>query len=172
MPIDDNNLSFAGVVALIFSAAYLLVHFPNVLSFQKISFSFILLAIVTGIAMHLIPFQSGGLSLFVSFLGNDIPKRILFISFLAVGFPVIEEVFFRGLLFPIISGRVGTGAGAIVSMTLFTLYHFPKQNEIVFLLLSGGVFTWLAFKSRSVIPAILAHSAGNMCWLILALRSH
>jgi membrane protease YdiL (CAAX protease family) len=172
MPIDDNNLSFASVVALIFSAAYLMVRFPSVLSFQKPTLNFLIFAVITGAGMHYIPFRPGGLSLFASFLDYDIPKKALFIFFLTVGFPVIEEVYFRGLLLPLLARKVGTGAGAIVSMTVFTLYHFPRQDEIAFLLLSGGVFTWLAFKSRSVIPAILAHSVGNTCWLILALKSH
>lgn len=89
----------------------------------------------------------------------------LFFLMVAIGAPIAEELFFRGLVLRSIEKRFGTGwaiAGSSVAFgaTHFQVLQFPALTAV------GVVFALLAVKSGRLGPAILAHMAFNAATVI------
>jgi len=166
---DDNGQAFVVFISLAMGSIFLARRFPKIISFKGTTLSWAVIAVFTSAALSLIPAGSGSIHL-KPFLSYGHAGRIIFVIFLTLLLPVIEEIYFRGLLYPIISKYLGYGAGAIITITIFTLGHSPSMSEVLLLAASGSLYTWLAHRSKSLIPAILAHSVGNSIWLIIALR--
>lgn len=168
---DDNGQAFVVFIALATGSIFLSRRFPEIITFRGTTLSWAALAVSLSAALSLIPAAGSGSIHLAPFLAYGYTGRMIFVVFLCILLPVIEEAYFRGLLYPILSKYLGYGAGAIITITLFTLGHSPSLKEVLLIAASGSLYTWLAHRSRSLIPAILAHSAGNSIWLMLALRS-
>ena len=84
---------------------------------------------------------------------------LLFI-FLAIGAPVVEELFFRGLLFRSLRRRFGPTVAVVGSAVLFGLAHF-EPLQLPALILFGLVLGVLAEKSGRLGPGIVAHAVFN-----------
>jgi len=82
------------------------------------------------------------------------------VVFLAVGAPVVEELFFRGLLLRSLQRRFGTVAGVLGSAALFGLAHF-ELLQLPALILFGIVLAVLATRTGRLGPGIAAHAAFN-----------
>ncbi|SRR6266702_337003 len=167
---DFNAQGFAVFIALSAASVFITSRFPKVLSFHRISLSMAAIAILAGVAIELIPGGSGSIHL-VPYMAYGLSGRIIFIIIICLLLPIIEEIYFRGLLYPIISRYIGYKAAALITVTLFTLSHNPSLSEVLLLALSGGLYTWLVHRTGSIISGILAHSAGNSAWLILAIAA-
>ena len=77
-----------------------------------------------------------------------------------VGAPVIEELFFRGLLLRALKARIGSVGAVIASGVLFGLAHFePLQLPV--LALFGVVLGMVALRTGRLGPGICAHAAFN-----------
>jgi uncharacterized protein len=77
--------------------------------------------------------------------------------------PLAEEVFFRGLLFPVLRSRWGTAAGVIVTGLLFSLVHAagsPAEALIVLFVLGAGLCL-LYLRTGSLLPCIGLHALNN-----------
>ena len=79
---------------------------------------------------------------------------------LAVGAPVVEELFFRGLLQRSLVRRYGPGPGIGVTAVLFGLTHFDLA-VLPGITLFGVVLGVLAHRHGRLGPAIAAHVAFN-----------
>ncbi len=81
--------------------------------------------------------------------------------------PVSEEMLYRGMIYPAAARRTGITAGVIISVIVFTVFHFNLYwlGEIFF---AGLVFTLLYIKTGSIIPGIIAHAAVNSWRLVMA----
>jgi uncharacterized protein len=84
---------------------------------------------------------------------------LLFI-FLAIGAPLIEELFFRGLLFRSLRRRYGPVVAIVGSAVVFGLAHF-ELLQLPALILFGLVLGVLAEKTGRLGPGIVAHAAFN-----------
>ena len=72
---------------------------------------------------------------------------------------VAEEFLFRGFLLFGLVGKIGYH-GVWVSNVLFALAHFSKPlPEIAFSFSAGILFSYLALKTKSFVPAAIAHFA-------------
>ena len=88
------------------------------------------------------------------------------VSMALVGF--VEELIFRGFLFKAMLKDGNVKAAVIISSVTFGLGHisnlFTGQdltetlNQIIFAVAVGFVFTFVFYKSGSLLPGILAHS--------------
>jgi len=88
------------------------------------------------------------------------------VSMALVGF--VEELLFRGFLFKAMLKDGSVKAAVIISSVTFGLGHimnlFTGQdlietlNQVVFAVAVGFVFTFVFYKSGSLLPGILAHS--------------
>jgi membrane protease YdiL (CAAX protease family) len=166
LPEDDNLNSLMWAGGLIVASKVIVSWFPGQLSFHNPSFNSVIIAIVAAIGIHVIlwgwPLAEGYLNHFYSY---ELFGRIVYAIVLCVIFPVVEEIYFRGLLLPVISLRFGVGNGAILSVIMFILYHMTSKG-VLSLALLGGVSTWLAIRTKTLIPSIVMHITFNSIWLI------
>jgi membrane protease YdiL (CAAX protease family) len=81
--------------------------------------------------------------------------QLLFFSFLG---PVLEELVFRGLLYPLWAQRWGWFAAAIASSFLFSLYHTASFQAFV----SSVIFVCVYRRTGSLRAPILVHAVGNL----------
>ncbi|HEY3364064.1 MAG TPA: CPBP family intramembrane glutamic endopeptidase [Symbiobacteriaceae bacterium] len=81
--------------------------------------------------------------------------------------PIAEETFFRGFLFPSLATRFGNAVGIGLTSVLFGLFHSPDLFHIGLAIIAGFTFNLIALRSRSLIPAILAHGIYNALIIFL-----
>jgi membrane protease YdiL (CAAX protease family) len=93
----------------------------------------------------------------------------ILLLFLALGAPVVEELFFRGLLLRSLLGRMPAAPAVVVSAVLFALAHF-EVVQFVGLVLFGVVLALLAWRTRRLGPSIAAHVAFNAVAVISAVH--
>jgi membrane protease YdiL (CAAX protease family) len=94
--------------------------------------------------------------------------------FAVVVAPLVEEIFFRGILYPTLRQKWGVVPGVLLTATVFALLHFHPPTFLP--LFALAVFLCLAFEYTGSLPAcILAHSLFNSLsiiaiWLLRSLR--
>jgi membrane protease YdiL (CAAX protease family) len=86
-------------------------------------------------------------------------RRLSFIALVLIP-PIIEEVVFRGFVFPAFARRWGVWAGAITSSILFGLAHL-QGNVGVYTVVLGLLLCLMYVKLRSIVPGILLHMLNN-----------
>jgi membrane protease YdiL (CAAX protease family) len=104
-------------------------------------------------------------------VANPVPYNILMLITLVIIAPVVEEVFFRMLLFPRLSVRWGTVTGIIVSSLMFALLHdMAWVGAFVF----GVASCTLYMHTRTILVPIAVHSLNNAIAAAVAwwARSH
>ncbi len=75
--------------------------------------------------------------------------------------PVIEEMVFRGFIFPGLSMRFGVKAAAVLSSVLFAIAHF-QANVGIYTFILGLILCLLYVRFRSIIPGIGLHMVNNL----------
>ena len=74
--------------------------------------------------------------------------------------PIIEEVFFRGIIVGGLLAYRPKSQAAIWSAILFGIYHLnPWQFPVAFIL--GLVFAWWIIQTGSLLPCLLGHALNN-----------
>lgn len=91
---------------------------------------------------------------------HTLPAVVLLIIFLAVGAPLIEELFFRGLLLRALLGRMPVPAAIVISSVLFALAHF-EAVQLAGLAAFGVVLAYMAWRTGRLGLSIGAHMAFN-----------
>jgi membrane protease YdiL (CAAX protease family) len=96
---------------------------------------------------------------------GSVSPIILFLM-LAVGAPIVEEIFYRGLVFTAIANRFGLVTGGIVSSLLFGVSHYQGggYNGLFVILLTtglGGVLAYARYRSKGLALPILIHIVFN-----------
>ena len=93
----------------------------------------------------------------------------MFLVFAPLPAPFVEEVYFRGLLFPALRSHIGSLAAILVTALLFALLHGVQLAftpwPLAILFLTGWVLTWIRARSGSVACSFLVHSAYNIALL-------
>lgn len=79
--------------------------------------------------------------------------------------PFVEELFFRGFLFPLIARSVGPWVSIVVTAILFALPH-GAQNEwewqqLVLIALAGVVFGFARYRTGATTASFLMHAGFN-----------
>ena len=80
--------------------------------------------------------------------------------------PVVEELFFRGLLLRSMVQRWGTRVGVVGSSVIFGATHF-QAIQFPALALAGLLFAVLAVRAGRLGPAIAAHAGFNAATVIV-----
>lgn len=91
---------------------------------------------------------------------HTVPQVALLVVFLAIGAPLIEELFFRGLLFRALLGRMPVPFAVVVSSVLFGLAHF-EAIQLGGLAVFGAVLAYMAWRTGRLGLSIGAHMAFN-----------
>jgi len=83
--------------------------------------------------------------------------------------PVVEELYFRGLLYHALR-RWGVPIAVVSSSILFSLVHgVPRAIPVLFVL--GAAFALLAEKTNSIIPAAVLHALNNSLAMVAGLAA-
>ena len=128
----------------------------------------------------------GVLMLGLDFLGRflPMPKTTPFDQFfdrpldayLTVAFaitlgPLMEELFFRGFLYPVVARRLGAFWGILLTALPFGLMHYLQYRSwsaVLIISLVGVVLTTVRAVTKSVASSFLAHVGYNGTLMILA----
>jgi membrane protease YdiL (CAAX protease family) len=84
--------------------------------------------------------------------------------------PVVEELFYRGLLLRSMERRWGTAVAVVGSSVVFALVHF-QPYDLLPLALAGLLFGTLRARSGRLGPGIWAHVAFNLTAIISLLAT-
>lgn len=98
------------------------------------------------------------------------PVIVLF-AFLAVGAPIVEELFFRGLLLRSLLSRVRAPIAIVLSALLFALAHF-EAVQFGGLAAFGVVLGVLAWRTGRLAPGMAAHAAFNAAAVVSLVFKH
>lgn len=96
---------------------------------------------------------------------NNIPELILFSISAILLAPVIEELFFRGIVLQKLSNKWGVKSGVLTSSLLFAVLHLNIAIISIFIL--SIMFSVLYFKTRNLLTSILCHCFYNIMVTIL-----
>jgi CAAX protease family protein len=101
--------------------------------------------------------------------GSD-AEVVLLVLMVVVGAPIIEELFFRGLLMRAIQARWDDRIALVVSALFFALVHF-QPLQIPGLFAFGLILGTCAQRTGRLGMGILAHSAFNATAVVMLLTS-
>jgi membrane protease YdiL (CAAX protease family) len=87
-----------------------------------------------------------------------------------VAAPVVEELFFRGLVLRSIQARYSDWLAVVGSAVLFALVHF-QPVQLPALLLFGIVVGYLALRTKRLGMSIFAHAGFNATTIVYLLAS-
>jgi len=89
--------------------------------------------------------------------------------------PLIEEIFFRGFLYPVVARRLGVGWGIFLTALPFGLMHLAQYGyswgAVLIVFLVGVVLTAVRAMTKSVAASFLAHVGYNGTLMALAVWS-
>jgi membrane protease YdiL (CAAX protease family) len=91
---------------------------------------------------------------------------ILLAVLLIVGAPLVEELFYRGLLLRSLKRYVPTIPSIVLCGVIFGAAHFDLIT-LPGLALFGMVLAWLAHRSGRLGPSVIAHAAFNAATVVL-----
>ena len=100
-----------------------------------------------------------------SLFGNSVFAIILTVIAVALMTPVIEELFFRGIVHRGLEQRYGFLPGAAMSSTIFALAHVDYRLFVPIFALGFG-FAYLVHKTGSIWPTIGGHFIINFLGVI------
>jgi uncharacterized protein len=83
----------------------------------------------------------------------------------AVVAPIVEELFFRGMLYPLLRRRLPGWLAIVANAAIFAALHFiPILLPILFVM--GLLLTFVRARTNSVIPGILIHALNNAVFVL------
>jgi membrane protease YdiL (CAAX protease family) len=85
--------------------------------------------------------------------------------------PLMEELFFRGFLYPVLARRMGVIWGIVLTALPFGLMHYLQYRSwsaVLIIVLVGVVLTTVRAVTKSVASSFLAHIGYNGALMILA----
>jgi membrane protease YdiL (CAAX protease family) len=86
-------------------------------------------------------------------------------ALLAMAFaPFMEELFFRGFLYPVLARRFGIAAGIPLTAFPFALIHYFEYKSwgpVLIIFMVGIVLTWVRAVTRSVGASFVVHAIYN-----------
>jgi membrane protease YdiL (CAAX protease family) len=94
-------------------------------------------------------------------------------AFLAIAFaPFMEELFFRGFLYPVLARRLGVAGGVLLTSSTFAFIHvfeYKAWAPVLIIFLVGVVLTLVRAKMKSVGASFIVHSIYNGIPVIAAI---
>src|SRR5437763_16610954 len=94
--------------------------------------------------------------------------------------PVMEELFFRGFLYPVLARRIGVIVAVVLTSLSFTAIHVPQLADphmplsdswgaVLIILLIGFALIIIRAKTKSVAAGVLVRTSFNRCTSLLAI---
>jgi membrane protease YdiL (CAAX protease family) len=85
--------------------------------------------------------------------------------------PLMEEIFFRGFLYPVVARRMGAFWGIVLTALPFGAMHYVQYRSwsaVLIIVLVGVVLTTVRAVTKSVASSFLAHVGYNTTLMVLA----
>jgi membrane protease YdiL (CAAX protease family) len=106
----------------------------------------------------------------------DRPRDAYLISIIAVSIgPLMEELFFRGFLYPVLARRMGVVWGVLLTALPFGLIHLPQYGwawgAALVIFLVGVVCGAVRAATKSVAASFLVHVGYNGTQMLIALAA-
>ena len=102
---------------------------------------------------------------------HTVGALVVILLLIAVGSPLFEELFFRGLLLRTLMKRVGPPLAIVITGLLFALAHF-EAVQFAGLAVFGIVLGVLAWRTQRLAASIAAHMAFNASAVISLTHLH
>jgi membrane protease YdiL (CAAX protease family) len=102
---------------------------------------------------------------------HGVVQIVVLFAVLAVGAPIVEELFFRGLLLRGLLARTPAAVAIVVTGLLFALAHF-EAVQFPGLAAFGVILGLLAWWTGRLGPGIAAHAAFNAAAVLSLARLH
>ena len=117
--------------------------------------------VVLNVLISIIPFSESMQNSFTdSYSALSAGNAVISFISVAILAPIVEEVFFRGLIYTRLKAGMNKIAAAVISSLLFGVMH----GEIIWMLIgfmSGLALVWIFEKTRSLLGCITVHIANN-----------
>jgi len=102
------------------------------------------------------------------------PRDAYLIALMAVSLgPLVEELFFRGMFYPVLAKRWGAEWGVFITALLFGLMHLPQYGNswgpLVIIFLVGVVCGAVRAATGSVAASFLVHVGYNGTQMLIAI---
>lgn len=113
--------------------------------------------------VFLIDFVMSGLSFVPDWLEstfNILQSNLLGIACITLLGPILEELLFRGAITKVLLNKYSPVTAILLSGFIFGLYHV-NPVQVVGGCLSGFLFAWLYYRTKSLVPGILIHILNN-----------
>jgi hypothetical protein len=122
----------------------------------------VIMAIIGQIAGHLLPIPK---TLPIDLYFKDASSTYLMVAFGLLVAPLMEELLFRGLLFPLAARAIGVVSGTILTAALFALVHQGQLAQawapLLVLFVVGLVLTSVRARTNSVAASWIVHFSYN-----------
>ncbi|MEQ8200305.1 MAG: type II CAAX endopeptidase family protein [Syntrophomonadaceae bacterium] len=103
---------------------------------------------------------------------NRLPDIIALIFAGTVLAPVSEELFYRGMIYPVFRRYLGPAWGAVLAGIIFGLAHFDLWRALP-LAVGGAILCYMYEKSGSILVPMVAHGLWNgTMFAIILLGAH
>lgn len=98
---------------------------------------------------------------------SRLPEFLVLMAAAVILAPIAEEIFYRGMIYPLFKKYLGTVWGALAAGLIFGLAHWDLWRTLP-LALGGAVLCYIYEKSGSILVSMVAHGIWNgvMCILI------
>jgi len=130
-------------------------------------------AIAVGVGLALVS------AIFTGFLSRWMPKSLpvdklfrdassayLLALFGVIVAPFVEELFFRGFLYPALARRIGASASMVLTAAAFAVVHQGQLARawvpLSWLFIVGMVLTYVRMKTKSVATCVFIHTVYNV----------
>jgi membrane protease YdiL (CAAX protease family) len=104
---------------------------------------------------------------------DDIPAYVVVVLLAVVAAPLVEELFFRGVLLPVLTDRLGAARALLAQAVLFGLVHVDPYagthnvSVVVAVAAMGWVLGWSAHHYGRLGPGIVAHAMRNALTVVI-----
>ncbi len=109
--------------------------------------------------------EQSGRALALVDMADTWPKVALLVLFVGVGAPVVEELFYRGIVQRWLVDTIGPVLGIAIASIIFGAVHL-SLIEFAPLAVVGAVLGYLYWRTGRLLPAIIAHTTFNMITLV------
>jgi membrane protease YdiL (CAAX protease family) len=104
---------------------------------------------------------------------DSLPAFLIFAVIAVVGAPVVEELFFRGLLLRSLTTSTGIAAAIVIQALLFGVAHFSPllglaNVSVMTVITAAGVIFGITAWKRRVGTSVAAHSFFNLVAVLVA----
>lgn len=101
---------------------------------------------------------------------------VVLVLCICVGAPFFEELYFRGVVQPILTRRIGPGAAVLTQAFLFGCIHYQVGMTatitvvtVATITVAGIVLGWLRWHFARLAPSMVAHATFNLVTVLITL---